>query len=156
MYAHGAQSVKCAVCNHVTPVGPGLAPQARALEGSAEKRPQAVVIQNPSTLDAEGNEVSLKGRLQPLFFRATLAAQMAMQCSYQKQLRCARLWELMARLSKFSVKHVFSLLVKHDTMSMCVFAVLYCICFFACRQGVSWARLSKPRARLNSLTVWGH
>ncbi|KAK9844673.1 hypothetical protein WJX74_005358 [Apatococcus lobatus] len=57
MYAHGAQSVKCAVCNHVTPVGPGPGPQGRAHEGSAEKRPQAVVIQNPTTLDADGNEV---------------------------------------------------------------------------------------------------
>ena len=59
MYAHGAQSVKCAVCNHVTPVNAGLGGQSqpRALGGSAEKRPQAVVIQNPSTLDAEGNEV---------------------------------------------------------------------------------------------------
>lgn len=70
MYAFGAASVKCAVCNTVTPVnqqsitsapsqqGQGLSN--RADSGSGSSRPQqsqTVVIVNPPTLDADGNEV---------------------------------------------------------------------------------------------------
>jgi LSD1 subclass zinc finger protein len=58
MYAFGAQSVKCAVCNHVTPVAasPGRAGQ----QGSSSKpAQQAVLVQNPPSLDDAGNEVRL-------------------------------------------------------------------------------------------------
>ncbi|KAL6780256.1 LSD1 [Auxenochlorella protothecoides x Auxenochlorella symbiontica] len=48
-YAYGACSVKCAVCNHVTPV-PG------APEPSAP-RTQAVIVENPSSVDEAGFEV---------------------------------------------------------------------------------------------------
>ncbi len=61
MYAHGAQSVKCAVCNNVTPVG--QSPGGQTGQGPSpspsprQKRTQMVVIENPPTLDSEGNEV---------------------------------------------------------------------------------------------------
>ena len=68
MYAHGAQSVKCAVCNHVTPVQPStVAPLHPATEAPAAqsgpssstgKATQTVVVENPPTLDEQGNEVS--------------------------------------------------------------------------------------------------
>ena len=54
MYAFGAQSVKCAVCNHVTPVlgQPGGRPGQPGVP-----QQQAVLVQNPPTLDDAGNEV---------------------------------------------------------------------------------------------------
>lgn len=84
MYAYGAQSVKCAVCNHVTPVasrsgppispyqpphqqpvhqqqwpggGPGMPSQSGASGGDSSKPMQAVLVENPPTLDEGGNEV---------------------------------------------------------------------------------------------------
>ena len=71
MYAFGAASVKCAVCNTVTPVNPSTVtelpaqqgPSASALgsgvSGSRPQKNQTVVIVNPPTLDADGNEVSI-------------------------------------------------------------------------------------------------
>ena len=69
MYAFGAASVKCAVCNTVTPVNQHSitsapsqqGPSGKADSGSGSSRPQqsqTVVIVNPPTLDADGNEVS--------------------------------------------------------------------------------------------------
>jgi LSD1 subclass zinc finger protein len=63
MYAYGAASVKCAVCNTVTPVQAGATPSPLR-PGSNANRPaanaaskQTVVVLNPSSVDAEGNEV---------------------------------------------------------------------------------------------------
>jgi len=72
MYAFGAASVKCAVCNTVTHVNHATLTHPSAQQGpsnssagvsaGASPRPQqshqTVVIVNPPTLDAEGNEVS--------------------------------------------------------------------------------------------------
>ena len=69
MYAYGAASVKCAVCQTVTPVNPDTmtqppyqAPSSTAGSGAerAQKSQQTVVIVNPPTLDADGNEVRLQ------------------------------------------------------------------------------------------------
>ena len=66
MYAYGAASVKCAVCQTVTPVNPSTmtqppyqGPSSSAGSGAerAQKPQQTVVIVNPPTLDADGNEV---------------------------------------------------------------------------------------------------
>lgn len=72
MYAFGAASVKCAVCNTVTPVNQSTVtelprPQgpsnSNSGSGAGSSRPQesqqTVVVVNPPTLDAEGNEVRL-------------------------------------------------------------------------------------------------
>ena len=69
MYAYGAASVKCAVCQTVTPVNPSTtthspypgpsSSDANAAEHT-QKSQQTVVIVNPPTLDADGNEVSHK------------------------------------------------------------------------------------------------
>jgi len=64
-YAYGAQSVKCAVCNHVTPTDPSSHPSAAGMarQGStaAQNPPkpptQTVVVENPATLDEQGNVV---------------------------------------------------------------------------------------------------
>ena len=72
MYAFGAASVKCAVCNTVTHVNHTPLTQPSAQQGppsssagvsaGVSPRPQqshqTVVIVNPPTLDEEGNEVS--------------------------------------------------------------------------------------------------
>ncbi|CAL5222506.1 g4880 [Coccomyxa viridis] len=74
MFAHGAQSVKCAVCNHVTPVSASSVVQPQQQQSSAgassngtttqpsgaPHRPiikQSVVVENPPSLDQDGNEV---------------------------------------------------------------------------------------------------
>ncbi|KAK9810490.1 hypothetical protein WJX72_011530 [[Myrmecia] bisecta] len=63
MYAHGAQSVKCAVCNNVTPVNASSItvaphPPGNAGEGSsAGKTTQTVVVENPPSIDEDGNEI---------------------------------------------------------------------------------------------------
>eukprot|EP00210_Caulerpa_lentillifera_P003027 g2890.t1 len=69
MYAYGAQSVKCAVCNFVTNVPPS---QLRLQTQSTSPQPPnnephvqtpspvprtTVVVENPPSLDDEGNEV---------------------------------------------------------------------------------------------------
>lgn len=66
MYPLGAQSVKCSVCHFVTNVsqqanwaGASSSPAAaRQRPGSQQKNTQTVVVENPSTLDEQGNEVS--------------------------------------------------------------------------------------------------
>jgi len=70
MYPIGAQSVKCSVCHHVTPAGapPVIGPNAQPPAGAggagpsgAGARPaapvQTVVVENPCSLDEQGNEV---------------------------------------------------------------------------------------------------
>ncbi len=65
-YAYGAQAVKCAVCNHVTPTDPSSHPSAAGMarqESTAAQHPpkpptQTVVVENPATLDEQGNEVT--------------------------------------------------------------------------------------------------
>mmetsp|Transcript_4775 Transcript_4775/g.11949 ORF Transcript_4775/g.11949 Transcript_4775/m.11949 type:complete len:196 (+) Transcript_4775:157-744(+) len=66
MYALGAQSVKCALCNFVTGVPPPppmyqqVGPSTSAAPSPAptvKVLTNAVVVENPSTLDENGNEV---------------------------------------------------------------------------------------------------
>jgi len=84
MYAFGAQSVKCALCNHVTPLAsrpppphqhapyppnnhhsgrPPAAPHQQQQQGqdsavAANNKPvQAVLVENPPSLDESGNEI---------------------------------------------------------------------------------------------------
>lgn len=75
MYAYGAQSVKCAVCNCVTPVnsrtgnqqgvGQHYQPVVQQQSGedsftrqeSTKQEPLAIVVENPSSVDANGNTV---------------------------------------------------------------------------------------------------
>ena len=58
MYPQGAQSVKCSVCHYVSPVTASqAAPNAQGQQRAA--RPNTtVVIENPPSLDDQGNEVS--------------------------------------------------------------------------------------------------
>eukprot|EP00798_Chlamydomonas_sp_ICE-L_P027503 gene27504-4813_t len=62
MFPWGAQSVKCSVCNHVTaaPRGGSGAPPAGATPPAAPRKPptQMVVVENPPTLDEQGNEAA--------------------------------------------------------------------------------------------------
>ena len=73
MYAFGAASVKCAVCNTVTPVNQSTMTElpnqhgpstSNSGSGAGSSRPQksqqTVVIVNPPTLDADGNEVKMQ------------------------------------------------------------------------------------------------
>ena len=66
-YAYGAQSVKCAVCNHVTPTDPTshtMNRQGSAPSNAPPKPPiQTVVVENPATLDENGNEVKSNSAL---------------------------------------------------------------------------------------------
>lgn len=71
MYAYGAQSVKCAMCNNVTQVPPvrlqnAQAAAATTAASSTSPAPTStppptakttVVVENPPSLDDEGNEV---------------------------------------------------------------------------------------------------
>jgi LSD1 subclass zinc finger protein len=72
MYAYGAQSVKCAVCNTVTPAPvPSSSAMPPSLSGRQQHQQhqqqqeqqqggpmvQAVLVENPMTLDDAGNEV---------------------------------------------------------------------------------------------------
>ena len=50
MYAWGAQSVKCAVCNHVTPVDAAAPPPSLP---ARQPKMQSVVVENPP--DEHGN-----------------------------------------------------------------------------------------------------
>jgi LSD1 subclass zinc finger protein len=67
MYPLGAQSVKCSVCHFVTNVCPHAAWQPPgSAPGAVQQRPavppksmQTVVVENPPTLDEQGNEVSV-------------------------------------------------------------------------------------------------
>ncbi len=65
MYPLGAQSVKCSVCHFVTNVSQNMPwqPGGQA-SGSSQQQPrppkvptQTVVVENPPTLDEQGNEV---------------------------------------------------------------------------------------------------
>ena len=59
-YAYGAQSVKCAVCQHVTPTqATNLRRQGSSVQQPPKPPTQTVVVENPSTLDEQGNEVTL-------------------------------------------------------------------------------------------------
>lgn len=68
MYAYGAQSVKCAVCNHVTNVPQvqlrlqdqttsSIQPDSQSLATPASRT--TVVVENPPSLDENGNEVKI-------------------------------------------------------------------------------------------------
>jgi len=64
MYAYGAQSVKCAVCNYVTDVPTcqlrlqAQTPAQRdAQQTGLPSQRTTVVVENPPSLDDEGNEV---------------------------------------------------------------------------------------------------
>ncbi|KAK9909068.1 hypothetical protein WJX75_006709 [Coccomyxa subellipsoidea] len=75
MFAHGAQSVKCAVCNNVTAVTGSSLMQAQSAQSlpdannnsaaggagpsasAAHALTQSVVVENPPSLDKDGNEV---------------------------------------------------------------------------------------------------
>lgn len=74
MFPVGAQSVKCSVCHFVTPAPVGPPPPAPGPPGGAAPGPsgsgpahqpastskptQTVVVENPPTLDDNGNEVA--------------------------------------------------------------------------------------------------
>lgn len=61
MYAYGARSVKCAICDAITRTSPDS--QAAGASGAGEAGPPApdpscvVQVENPATLDDDGNEV---------------------------------------------------------------------------------------------------
>jgi LSD1 subclass zinc finger protein len=65
MYAYGARSVKCAICNtvsHTTPASDGAHDAPTSTAPAAEQQlPSAgdvpTVVVNPSTVDEDGNEV---------------------------------------------------------------------------------------------------
>lgn len=70
MYPLGAQSVKCSVCHFVTNVSQqanwGGTSSAPAAAAATQQRPaaqpkamQTVVVENPPTLDEQGNEVRM-------------------------------------------------------------------------------------------------
>lgn len=76
MYPIGAHSVKCSACQHITPAGaaPRVGGNARAAgAGAGPSNPgtrgaplvQTVVVENPCSLDEEGNEVSEHARSTP-------------------------------------------------------------------------------------------
>lgn len=61
MYPLGAQSVKCSVCNFVTSATQGHAMQQPPPHEYARPQPkpnQTIVVENPPTLDDQGNEVA--------------------------------------------------------------------------------------------------
>ena len=57
MYAYGAQSVKCAMCNVVTQVQHALAGGGHQ-PPPAPQRTQTVVVENPPSLDENGKQVT--------------------------------------------------------------------------------------------------
>lgn len=61
MYPVGAQSVKCSVCHYVTPVTATSAGPSASLPARPRPATQTVVVENPSTLDDQGNEVRRSG-----------------------------------------------------------------------------------------------
>lgn len=62
MYPLGAQSVKCSVCHYVTHVSQqaNWGPSSSGGQGqpAAQPKTQTVVVENPPSLDEQGNEVS--------------------------------------------------------------------------------------------------
>lgn len=62
MYPLGAQSVKCAVCHFVTHVSQqanwGSTGSGGQQQQAAQPKTQTLVVENPPTLDEQGNEVS--------------------------------------------------------------------------------------------------
>lgn len=59
MYAYGAQSVKCAVCQFVTSVGVAAARMPLPMQRPQYSQPsQMVVVENPMTLDESGKLVN--------------------------------------------------------------------------------------------------
>ncbi|CAK0787503.1 hypothetical protein CVIRNUC_010723 [Coccomyxa viridis] len=92
MYAHGASCVKCAVCNHVTPVSmssvlhPPQQPQSSSAtsnggipaqpSGALERAAtQSVVVENPPSLDEDGNEVTIA------FWRSLITLERTKHCA---------------------------------------------------------------------------
>jgi LSD1 subclass zinc finger protein len=81
MYPLGAQSVKCSVCHFVTNVCPHAAwPPVSSAPGPVQQRPavppksmQTVVVENPPTLDEQGNEV------RAMLLQVALFAEVLMQ-----------------------------------------------------------------------------
>ena len=73
MYAYGAQSVKCAVCNHVTNVPPSQlrlqaqtscpTPQETQLSNAPPSHRMTVIVENPPSLDDDGNEVPTRSSI---------------------------------------------------------------------------------------------
>ena len=93
MYAFGAASVKCAVCNTVTPVNQSTMTElpnqhgpstSNSGSGAGSSRPQksqqTVVIVNPPTLDADGNEVKMQVLPCMLLCLYHLTQALGMQC----------------------------------------------------------------------------
>jgi LSD1 subclass zinc finger protein len=65
LYPLGAQSVKCSVCHHVSPVplhdpwqGGGSGGPHRQQRRAPAHPVHTVVVENPPSLDADGNEVA--------------------------------------------------------------------------------------------------
>lgn len=61
MYPLGAQSVKCSVCHFVTHVSQqanwGASGSAGQQQQAGQPKTQTVVVENPPSLDEQGNEV---------------------------------------------------------------------------------------------------
>lgn len=73
MYAHGAQSVKCAVCQYVTAVSSSNMfrhgqPGSEVAPAPPSTLTQTVVIENPPSLDEHGNQVNPGPFPSPLLF----------------------------------------------------------------------------------------
>ena len=92
MYAFGAASVKCQVCNAVTPANqstvthhPGPS-HSNSGSGAASSRPQesqqTVVVVNPPTLDAEGNEVRLRAFALQQLLLCNRCAVLRVSCGF--------------------------------------------------------------------------
>ena len=84
MYAHGAASVKCAVCNTVTPVSAEGGGQGSRQQGGPQttghKPNKTVVIVNPSAVDEDGNEVSRMPELHGCAPWKLIAALLLARC----------------------------------------------------------------------------
>lgn len=57
MYPDGAESVKCSVCHFVTGVNANRWPGAGG-QNPQQPKPETVVVENPPTLDEQGNEIA--------------------------------------------------------------------------------------------------
>ena len=84
MYAHGAASVKCAVCNTVTPVSEEGGAQGSRQQGGPQttghKPNKTVVIVNPSAVDEDGNEVGYMPELHGCTPWKLIAALLLARC----------------------------------------------------------------------------
>ena len=76
MYPLGAQSVKCSVCHYVTHVSQqanwGPSGSTGQQQAAVQPKTQTVVVENPPSLDEQGNEV--RARVQHWSHRSAAGA----------------------------------------------------------------------------------